>query len=64
MDRLLDLVAEDMQRVHAALMDRGIIVQLSHYVGAGPAGVLRMVAFATHTNEQIDRLLTTLKAVI
>jgi len=56
--------AEDMQRVHAALMDRGIVVQLSHYVGAGPAGVLRMVTFATHSDEQIDRLLAALKAVI
>jgi hypothetical protein len=53
-----------MERVHDELMDRGIVIQLSHYVGAGPAGVLRMVAFATHTDEQIDRLLSTLKALI
>ena len=56
--------AEDMERVHGELMNRGIVIQWSHYVGAGPAGVLRMVVFATHTNEQIDRLLSTLKAVI
>lgn len=56
--------AEDMQRVHAELMNRGIVIQLSHYVGAGPAGVLRMVTFATHTDEQIDRLLSTLKSLI
>jgi 8-amino-7-oxononanoate synthase len=56
--------AEDMERVHDELMNRGIIIQLSHYVGAGPAGVLRMVAFATHTNEQIDRLLQTLAALV
>jgi len=56
--------AEDMERVHAELMNRGIAVQLSHYVGAGPAGVLRMVAFATHTDEQIDRLLVALKALV
>lgn len=54
----------DMQRVHAELTNRGIVIQLSHYVGAGPDGVLRMVAFATHTDEQIDRLLTTLKALV
>lgn len=55
--------AQDMESVHDELMNRGIVVQLSHYVGAGPAGVLRMVVFATHTNEQIDRLLSTLKAL-
>jgi 8-amino-7-oxononanoate synthase len=56
--------AEDMERVHGELLNRGIVIQLSHYVGAGPAGVLRMVTFATHTNEQIDRLLGTLKALV
>jgi 7-keto-8-aminopelargonate synthetase-like enzyme len=56
--------AEDMERVHGELLDRGICIQLSHYVGAGPAGVLRMVAFATHTDEQIDRLLAALKSLI
>jgi 7-keto-8-aminopelargonate synthetase-like enzyme len=56
--------ADDMQRVHSELTNRGIVIQLSHYVGAGPAGVLRMVTFATHTDEQIDRLLTTLKALV
>jgi len=56
--------AADMERVHTELMNRGIVIQLSHYVGAGPAGVLRMVVFATHTNEQIDRLLAALKALV
>ncbi len=56
--------AEDMERVHDELTSRGIVIQLSHYVGAGPAGVLRMVTFATHTNEQIDRLLGTLKELV
>jgi 8-amino-7-oxononanoate synthase len=55
---------DDMQRVHTELTNRGIVIQLSHYVGAGPAGVLRMVAFSTHTDEQIDRLLTNLKALV
>jgi hypothetical protein len=53
-----------MERVHAALMDRGICIQLSHYVGAGPAGVLRIVVFSTHTGEQIDRLLGTLASLV
>lgn len=56
--------AGDMERVHQELTNRGIIIQLSHYVGAGPAGVLRMVAFSTHTDEHIDRLLSTLKALV
>ncbi len=56
--------AEDMERVHEELTKRGIIIQLSHYVGAGAAGVLRMVAFSTHTNEQIDRLLGELKSLV
>jgi glycine C-acetyltransferase/8-amino-7-oxononanoate synthase len=56
--------ADDMERVHSELTNRGIVIQLSHYVGAGPAGVLRMVAFSTHTNEQIARLLGTLKALV
>lgn len=55
---------QDMLRVHAELTNRGIVIQHSHYVGAGPAGVLRMVAFSTHTDEQIDRLLGTLKALV
>ncbi len=56
--------AEDMERVHQELTDRGIVIQMSHYVGAGPAGVLRIVVFSTHTNEQIDRLLGALKALV
>ena len=56
--------AADMERVHAELINRGIVVQLSHYVGVGPEGILRMVVFATHTPEQIDRLLAELKAVV
>lgn len=56
--------ARDMERVHAALMDRGICIQLSHYVGAGPSGVLRIVVFSTHTAEQIDRLIGELRALV
>jgi 7-keto-8-aminopelargonate synthetase-like enzyme len=55
---------EDMLRVHSELTSRGIVIQYSHYVGAGPAGVLRMVAFATHTDEQIDRLLGALNVLV
>lgn len=56
--------AQEMDRVHQALLDRGICIQRSHYVGAGTEGVLRAVVFSTHTTEQIDRLLAALKALV
>ena len=56
--------AEDMRHVHEELLRRGIVIQLSHYVGAGAGGVLRMVTFATHTDEQIDRLLAEIKKLV
>jgi 7-keto-8-aminopelargonate synthetase-like enzyme len=49
--------AQEMDRVHQGLMDRGICIQRTHYVGAGTEGVLRAVVFSTHTLGQIDRLL-------
>jgi 7-keto-8-aminopelargonate synthetase-like enzyme len=52
-----------MDRVHQGLMERGICIQRAHYVGVETEGVLRVVVFATHTNEQIDRLLAALKAL-
>ena len=55
---------EDMDRVHAALMERGIAIQRTHYVGAGPNGLLRAVVFANHTPEQIDRMLKELKSLV
>jgi 7-keto-8-aminopelargonate synthetase-like enzyme len=55
--------AEEMDRVHQGLMDRGICIQRTHYVGAGIEGVLRVVVFSTHTAEQIDRLLAELRAL-
>jgi 7-keto-8-aminopelargonate synthetase-like enzyme len=55
---------EDMDRVHAELMNRGIAIQRTRYVGAGPNGALRAVVFANHKPEQINRLLTELKSVV
>ena len=55
--------AQEMDRVHQGLMERGICIQRAHYVGVETEGVLRVVGFATHTNEQIDRLLAALKAL-
>lgn len=55
---------EDMDRIHAELMNRGIAIQRTHYVGAGPNGALRAVVFANHQSEQIDRLLSELKSLV
>jgi 7-keto-8-aminopelargonate synthetase-like enzyme len=56
--------AEEMDHVHAELMNRGIAIQRSGYVGAGPKGVLRAVVFANHTPQQIARLLDELKSLV
>lgn len=55
--------ARDMDRVHRGLMDRGICIQRARYVGAEAEGVLRAVVFSTHTEEQIGRLVSALKAL-
>ena len=56
--------AEDMDRVQAEMMKRGIAIQRSDYVGAGPKGVLRAVVFANHKPEQIARMLSELKSLV
>ena len=56
--------AEDMDRVQEELMKRGISIQRTRYVGAGKNGALRAVVFATHTPEQISRLLGELKTLV
>jgi 7-keto-8-aminopelargonate synthetase-like enzyme len=56
--------AQDMDRVQAAMMQRGIAIQRTDYVGAGPQGVLRAVVFANHKPEQIARMLSELKSVV
>ena len=55
---------QEMDRVHAELMDRGIAIQRTHYVGTGTDGALRAVVFANHTPEQISRMLNALKTVV
>jgi 7-keto-8-aminopelargonate synthetase-like enzyme len=54
----------EMDRVHRGLLERGISIQRLTYVGTGAEGVLRAVVFSTHTDEQIDRLLSELKALV
>ena len=56
--------AAAMQNLHQGLMDRGIYVYLSHYVGASQGGVLRHAVFANHTEEHIGRLLEALKELL
>lgn len=55
---------EEMDRIHADLLKRGICIQRTRYVGAGPEGALRAVVFATHTTGQIERLLAELKSLV
>jgi 7-keto-8-aminopelargonate synthetase-like enzyme len=56
--------AADMDRVQAEMMKRGIAIQRTDYVGAGPNGVLRAVVFANHKPEQIAHMLSELKSLV
>ena len=56
--------SDEMNRVHKAMMDRGIAIQRLHYAGGGAEGVLRVVVFSTHTEEQIHRLTEELGRVL
>jgi 7-keto-8-aminopelargonate synthetase-like enzyme len=49
--------AERMQHVQQRLVSAGIVVAYARdYAGAGPAGMLRIAVFATHTRPMIERL--------
>jgi 7-keto-8-aminopelargonate synthetase-like enzyme len=54
----------EMDRVQAHLLQSGMLIQRTHYVGSGPEGALRAVVFSTHTSDQIKRLLDELKSSI
>lgn len=56
--------AADMARIQRALADRGILIAYSTYVGAGPDGMLRIAAFADHTDADIERLLVELRSLL
>lgn len=57
--------AANMQRIQAALRQRGIVVAyMAAYSGLGPQGALRLAVFATHTEEMIGRLIDELGEVI
>jgi glycine C-acetyltransferase/8-amino-7-oxononanoate synthase len=51
---------EEMKQVQKALMDRGVAVAYSKYVGAPAGGVLRATVFSAHRPEHIEKLLTEL----
>jgi 7-keto-8-aminopelargonate synthetase-like enzyme len=56
---------ENMRRIHHELRQAGIIVPyFDAYSAAGPAGVLRIAVFATHTQEMLDRMLAELRRVL
>jgi len=56
--------ASNMQSIQARLLERGIFIAYSTYVGAGPAGVLRFAAFADHCDADIQRLLDELRPLL
>lgn len=54
----------EMEKVQKALLKKNIIIQYINYVGSGNDGVLRIVVFSTHTFEQIDYLIDSLKSIL
>ena len=54
-----------MQRIQRELAARGIMTAyMAKYSGLGPEGALRLAVFATHTKQQIDRLLDELARLL
>jgi len=57
--------ADNMQRIHATLLERGILIPYrATYTGLGKEGALRLAIFATHTREMIDQLLAELRSAL
>ncbi|KNZ30725.1 MAG: hypothetical protein AD742_20540 [Methylibium sp. NZG] len=56
---------DNMARIQAALLERGIAVAHSrNYPGVGADGALRIAVFSSHTDAMIDRLLQELAALL
>ena len=53
--------AESMKALQVSLLEEGIYVLYSTYVGAGPHGAIRCAVFADHEPDHIDRLLGALR---
>lgn len=57
--------ARNMQRLHEALRERGILVPyFPSYSGVPEGGVLRVAVFANHRPDQLDRLLSVLRDLL
>ncbi|HCS47713.1 MAG TPA: hypothetical protein DIW61_05440, partial [Candidatus Aminicenantes bacterium] len=56
--------ADEMKKVQKELLDRGIAVAYTKYVGAPSGGVLRASIFSAHTDAHIDRILEELKKLV
>jgi len=50
-----------MEELQNKLFEDGIYIQYARYQGAGPEGVLRIVVFSNHSEDQIETLLSSLK---
>lgn len=51
----------EMRRIQQALLEEGIYIMYSNYIGAPAGGVLRLSLFADHTEADIDRFLAALQ---
>lgn len=56
--------ADEMKRVQKELLDRGIALPYTKYIGAPAGGVLRASIFSTHTDAHIDHLLDELRKLV
>jgi 8-amino-7-oxononanoate synthase len=50
-----------MRSLQRRLFDRGILVTLSNYIGAGPQGMIRCAVYADHSEADLDALVDGLK---
>lgn len=53
--------AAQMEEIQNKLFEDGFYIQYAKYQGAGPEGVLRIVVCSRHSEEDMDRLLSSLK---
>jgi glycine C-acetyltransferase/8-amino-7-oxononanoate synthase len=55
----------DLTRIRTELFEQGIAIEYSHSYPSAPAGGgLRIAIFATHTAEQIDRLISGISGLV
>lgn len=56
--------SDRMQRIHNSLMNKGVYIQYTNYLGAGTNGVLRIVVSSSHLKNQIQYLIDCLKELV